>query len=406
MAPDKLHRQVAPLAFCCLTVAPPFQPAHPWHRSARKLTDPVCSAFVQGRVFERVRANMHECSRQRVCALMQEFRKHERGVLGATTGRGPSLQKIVEYSYGLRGQRKWAFHRAYNLAEHHNTVTGPPWPRAEYDERFGWRTEVQGQLMLLQTAAPLPLPLLEHLHEMMRSCSRAERRMYECIAHVPRTPLVPRPCLQRGEDGALPLACDQSLGISVGRADFSIVEVKRNRRSKVRFKRKTKIDRKFLTNGDLASVCKAFGRGLTDESGARGDAAQARQGGVGKVSLRAQLKDALLSLQKARSELQLLRAGEHMALPLQCASSIGSSGSRVHTAGYIPSTAAGIHAPSASSPSTTPAAPTAAMKRRAAPPHPLAVIPGTRQAAALRTASSAIARSHLTYSDSTPLPRT
>lgn len=382
---------------------PPHDLAHLLHRSARKLADPVCSAFVQNRVFERVRANMHECSRKRVCALMQEFRKHQRGVLSAATGRGHSLQKIVEYSYGLRGQRKWAFHRAYNLSMHHNTVTGPPWPLAEHDERFGWRAEVEGQLMVMQTASPLPMPLLEHLHKMMLVCPRAERRIYEGIANVPRTPLVPGASSQCQE--GLPVACDQSLGISLGKTDFAIVEVKRNRRSKVRFKRKTKIDRKFLTNGDLASVCKTFGRGLADDNNATEEAADAAGKGADiKTSVRAQLKDALRQLQQARDELQRLRAGvisevmngaavqpPSAAFDESSGTQPSSGGSQVHAVSGVSIFRANLASPS----------PTSTRKRgQAAPPHPLAFIPGTSQPAAASAASSAVAcsdsmRSHL-----------
>ena len=95
---------------------------------------------------------------------------------------------------------------------------------------------MDGQLMVMQTASPLPLPLLEHLHKMMLGCPRAQRRMYERIAYLPRAPSVPCPPAWREAD-ASHAACDQSLGIPVDKTDFTIVEVKRNRRSKVRFKR-------------------------------------------------------------------------------------------------------------------------------------------------------------------------
>lgn len=343
------------------------------------LPDPVCSAFVRNRVFERVRANMHETSRKRVCGLMQEFRKHERGVLSATSGRGPWLQKIVEHSYGLRGQRKWAFHRAYNLSMHHNTVTGPPWPAAEYDERFGWKTEVNGQLMVMQTAAPLPLPLLQHLHEMMATRPRAERRMYEAIAHVPRTPLVPLAPSPGGGEAAPHELSDESLGISVAATDFSLVEVKQNRRSKVRFKRKTKIDRKFLTNGDLASVCKSFGRASVDhDSAAQASSTAERCRGI-KISVRAQLKDALELLRKSREELQRLQpAVPSAALPPRAAAPV-----------------AGLHATGCGGSTTvnnfTPTRVKSGRVQYAALPHPLAVIPGTKEAAAVRAAHLAIA---------------
>jgi hypothetical protein len=357
----------------------------------------VCSAFVHNRVFERVRANMHEASRKRVCGLMQEFRKHERGVLSATSGRGPWLQKIVEHSYGLRGQRKWAFHRAYNLSMHHNTVTGPPWPAAEYDERFGWKTEVDGQLMLMQTAAPLPLPLLRHLHEMMATRPRAERRMYEAIAHVPRTPLVPQAPSPGGGEAALHELSDESLGISVAATDFSMVEVKQNRRSKVRFKRKTKIDRKFLTNGDLASVCKSFGRASVDDHDSAAQASTTAERCRGsKISVRAQLKDALEQLRKSREELQRLQpAVPSAALPPRSVAPVDALKAR-----------AGLQAAGCGGSAIVNNSRTMGVKsgrvQYAALPHPLAVIPGTKEAAAVRAAHSAVASSNLKCSAAAP----
>jgi hypothetical protein len=333
-------------------------------------------------VFERVRANMHERGRQRVCSLMQEFRKHERGVLSASSGRGDALQKIVEYSYGLRGQRKWAFHRAYNLSMHHKTVSGPPWPAAEYDQRFGWKAEVKGQIVVMQTASPLPLPLLEHLHEMMGSRPRAERRMYESIVHVPRTPLVQH-AFEQLDGEAARRTCDESLGISVGKDDFSIVDVKQNRRSKARFKRKTKNDRKYLTNGDLASVCKTLGRGLAEDNAATGKSSSKT------VSVRVQLKDALLQLRKAREELRLLQTtGQSVAVPIEASAvHAGMRGCRMPPAGCD-------DAASVTSAPSPPAALEGARSGRvqyAAPPHPLAVIPGTKPAAAAAAARAASA---------------
>jgi hypothetical protein len=334
----------------------------------------VCSAFVRDRVFERVRANMHECSRKRVCGLLQEFRKHERGVAAAAGGCGRQLQKIIEYSYGLRGQRKWAFHRAYNLSMHHNTTTGPPWPVAEFDERFGWRCEVKGDMMVMQTAAPLPLPLLEHLHGMMRNRPRAERRMYECIAHVPHTPLLPLPLQSEVEGGEFPAMRDGSLGVSVGKSDFSIVEVKQNRRSKARFKRKSKVDRKFLTNADLASVCSSFGRAAVDEP----RQAEDRASGA-KVSVRAQLKHALLQLRAARDELRQLRQGDD------------SAESFTKSLDEHASHASGHAAASRSAASAVLSPPVGAKSGRVqyqALPHPLAIIPGTKHAASVIASSS------------------
>jgi hypothetical protein len=354
---------------------------------------------------------MHECSRQRLRGLMQEFRKHQRGVLSASSGRGHALQKIVEYSYGLRGQRKWAFHRAYNLAMHHNTVTGPPWPAAEYDERFGWKAEVKGQLMVMQTASPLPLPLLEHLHEMMVTRPRAERRMYESVVHVPHTPLVqdtpppPEGC------AALSHARHESLGVSLGKADFSIVEVKQNRRSKARFKRKTKIDRKFLTNADLVGVCKSFGRGDNNDSGSTGQVHSAADKGCETISVRAQLKDALEQLRKAREELRQFRAAEPSALPppaLGAMESLNfSSGIQTGARTSRMQRASGCDrlVDSMSSVLAAPSSVRGGRVQYAALPHPLAVIPGTKQAAAAaasKAAASASVTSNLVCADANP----
>ena len=371
------------------------------------MADPVCNAFVQHRVFERVRANMHECSRQRVCALMQEFRKHQRGVLSAASGRGDRLQKIVEYSYGLRGQRKWAFHRAYNLSMHHNTVTGPPWPAAAYDVRFGWKTELKGQLMVMQTAAPLPLPLLEHIQEMMSTCPRAERRMYECIVHVPRTPLVPLqqpPPLHYDGQGAPVAAHDEYPEVSMSKDDFSVVEVKQSRRSKARYTRKSNHDRKFLTNGDLVSVCKSFGRKVVDDDNSVGEGQSESSrmelgASAAKVSVRSQLKDALQQLRQAREELQRLQAGVRapaMQLPATTPTysmdaATGVSRSSTHDASCSAATRTNAA-------SLAPTAPLGGANGRvfyAASPHPMAVIPGTKEAVAAAAAAAATASATL-----------
>jgi len=378
------------------------------------LADPVCNAFVQHRVFERVRANMHECSRQRVCALMQEFRKHQRGVLSAATGRGDRLQKIVDYSYGLRGQRKWAFHRAYNLSMHHNTVTGPPWPAAAYDARFGWKTELKGQLMVMQTAAPLPLPLLEHLQEMMSTCPRAERRMYECIVHVPRTPLVPLqqpPPLHSDRRGALAAAHDESQSpeVSMSKDDFSVVEVKQSRRSKSRYTRKTNHDRKFLTNGDLVSVCKSFGRKVVADDTSVGEgqseSSQVEHGASAtKVSVRSQLKDALLQLRQAREELQRLQAGVRApALQLHATAPVNLMGAATRAIRSSTHDASCSAAARTNAASLAPTAPLGGANGRvyyAALPHPLAFIPGTKEAVAAAAAAAATSSATLGFSSS------
>jgi hypothetical protein len=190
------------------------------------------------------------------------------------------------------------------------------------------------------------------------------------------------------------------------------VEVKQNRRSKARFKRKTKIDRKFLTNADLVGVCKSFGRGDVNDSGSTGQVPSAADKGCGKtISVRAQLKDALEQLRKAREELRQFRAAEQSALPPPALGAIeslnfslgiqtGARASRMQRASGCDRLV-----DSTSSVRAVPSSVRGGRVHYAALPHPLAVIPGTKQAAAAaasKAAASVSVTSNLVCADANP----
>jgi hypothetical protein len=162
----------------------------------------------------------------------------------------------------------------------------------------------------------------------------------------------------------------------------------------VRFKRKTKIDRKFLTNGDLASVCKSFGRASVDghDSAAQASSTAERCRGS-KISVRAQLKDALEQLRKSREELQRLQpAVPSAALPPRSVAPVDALKAR-----------AGLQAAGCGGSAIVNNSRTMGVKsgrvQYAALPHPLAVIPGTKEAAAVR---AAVASSNLKCSAAAP----